>query len=182
MPVRLKSQSRRRQTMRAMRIFGLLVLCAVAISAQTNKGGISGTVLDPNGAAIPGATVTVTNVGNNHQVVVITSDSGAYSVSSLEPVTYNVMVEATGFKRAVLEKVKVDTATTASGNITLETGSIAQTVTITTDSQLINTESGTPSQTISERQIVEMPLNNRSVLDLVLTTPGVTGVAGTEDP
>ncbi|HEV8367506.1 MAG TPA: TonB-dependent receptor [Pyrinomonadaceae bacterium] len=158
------------------------LFCVIVATGQTNKGGISGTVFDPNGAVIPGAIVTVTNVGSNHQIVVTTNESGAYSVSSLDPVIYSIAVEANGFKKTVLAKVKVDTATTATANVTLEAGNISQSITITSDNQLINTESGTPSQTITERQIVEMPLNNRSVLDLVLTTPGVTGVAGSEDP
>ncbi|HEV2883347.1 MAG TPA: carboxypeptidase regulatory-like domain-containing protein [Pyrinomonadaceae bacterium] len=168
--------------MRLVKTLIVALFCATVATGQTNKGGISGTVFDPNGAVVPGATVTLTNAGNNHQIVVITSESGAYSFSSLDPVTYNILVEAAGFKKVLLEKVKVDTATTAAVNITLETGSITQQVYISSDAQLINTESGTPSQTITERQIVEMPLNNRSVLDLVLTTPGATGVAGTEDP
>jgi hypothetical protein len=168
--------------MRIVQTLVFIVICAIVAIGQTNKGGISGTVFDPHGAVVPGATVTVTNVGSNHQVVVTTSESGAYSVSSLDPVTYNILVEATGFKKVLLERVKVDTATTAAVNITLETGSITQQVYISSDAQLINTESGTPSQTITERQIVEMPLNNRSVLDLAMTVANVSGDAGTEDP
>src|SRR6266850_6033987 len=167
--------------MRAMRILGVLVLCAVASSGQTNKGGISGTVMDPNGAAVPGATVTVTNIGTNQSTTVTTSQDGAFSVSSLEPVTYRVIVELAGFKKAVLESVKVDTASIASANVLLETGTVAETVTVTSDAPLLNTESGTTSQTITERQIQDVPLSNRSVLDLALTAPNVTGDAGSED-
>jgi len=165
-----------------MRILGLFLLCAVAVSAQTNKGGISGTVVDPNGAVVPGATVTITNVGTNKSLTLTTSDSGSYTANSLEPVVYNVLVEVKGFKKELVRNVKVDTATTATVNVTLEPGTVAEQVVVTAEAPLINTESGTPSQTITERQIVEMPLNNRSVLDLVMTAPGVTGVAGSEDP
>jgi hypothetical protein len=164
-----------------MRILVVLVLCAVATSAQTNKGGISGTVMDPNGAAVPGATVTVTNVGTNQSTTVTTSQDGAFSVSSLEPVTYRVIVELAGFKKAVLESVKVDTASIASANVLLETGTVAETVTVTSDAPLLNTESGTTSQTITERQIQDVPLSNRSVLDLAVTAPNVSGDAGSED-
>jgi len=165
-----------------MRILGLFLLCAVAVSAQTNKGGISGTVLDANGAAVAGATVTITNLSTNQSTKVTTSETGAFSVSSLEPVTYSVVVERAGFKKAILEKVKVDTATMGTANVTLETGAVAETVTVTADAPLINTESGATTQTVTERQIRDVPLANRSVLDLAVTAPNVSGDAGSEDP
>jgi hypothetical protein len=76
----------------------LLVVTSVVV-AQTNKGGISGTVVDPNGAAVPGATVIITNAGTGQKVTVTTSESGAFSVQSLDPVTYRVLVEAPGFNQ-----------------------------------------------------------------------------------
>ncbi len=163
---------------------GLLIaiVCASAILAQTNRGGISGTVFDNNGAVIPGATVTITNIGTNQSQKVTTSSEGAYTAPSLEPVVYRITVEATGFKRAAVDNVKVDTATTATVNVTLELGAASAEITVTSDAPLLNTESGTPGQTISERQITDLPLNNRSVLDLILTVGNVSGVAGTEDP
>ncbi len=168
--------------MKFISIIMVALFCGVLASGQTNKGGISGTVLDQNGAAVPGATVTVTNRGTNQTSTVTTSESGSFSVSSLEPVTYQIVVEATGFKKAILERIKVDTATTASANISLETGAVAETVTVSDEAALISTESGTMSQTISERQLRELPLNNRSVLDLAVTVPNVSGDAGSEDP
>jgi hypothetical protein len=168
--------------MRAIRILGLLVLCVVAANAQTNKGGITGTVTDANGGAVPGASVTITNLGTNESVVVSTSETGAFSVSSLDPVRYRVIVEVKGFKKAIRENVKVDTASIATANVVLETGTVAETVTITAGAPLLNTESGTTTQTITERQIQDVPLSNRSVLDLALTVPNVTGDAGSEDP
>src|SRR2546425_5507203 len=168
--------------MRVMRILGVFLLCAVAVSAQTNKGGISGTVMDANGAAVPGASVTITNLGTNQSQKVTTSDTVSFQVSSLDPVTYTIVVEMAGFKKAILETVKVETATTASVNVVLEAGKVDESVTITADAPLINTESGATSQTITERQIQDIPLNNRSVLDLALTAPNVSGDVGSEDP
>src|SRR5713226_1990717 len=164
--------------MTLIRILAVVVVCTVAVLGQTNKGGISGTVVDANGAAVPRATVTVTNVGTNKAVTLTTSDSGSYAATSLEPVIYNVTVEMKGFKKELVRNVKVDTATTVTVNVTLETGTVSEEVIVTAEAPLINIESGTPSRIITERQIVEMPLNNRSVLDLVMTAPGVTGVAG----
>ena len=168
--------------MRLMPAIAVLFVCSVALVGQTNKGGISGTVTDQNGALVPGASVVITNLGTNQSQTLTTSESGTYSASSLEPVAYSIRVEMKGFKKALVGKVKVDTATIATVNISLETGTIDQTVTINSDAQLINTESGTTSQTITARQIQDVPLNNRSVLDLAVTIPNVSGEAGSEDP
>src|ERR1700730_15816308 len=172
----------RRQIMRAMQILALFLLCVVVASAQTNKGGISGTVMDANGAAIAGASVTITNIGTNQTQKVTTSDSGSFQTSSLDPVTYSVLVEVAGFKKAILGAVKVETATTATANVVLAAGRVDESVTITSDAPMINTESGATSQTVTERQIQDIPLNNRSVLDLALTAPNVSGDVGSEDP
>src|SRR5260370_37483773 len=102
--------------MRAMRILGLFLLCVVAVSAQTNKGGIGGTVTDANGAAVPGASGTITNLCTNQSTKGTTSDTGAVSVSSLDPVAYSIVYQINGFKKAVLDSVKVDTASTATAN------------------------------------------------------------------
>ena len=168
--------------MRLVKAVVFTVICSVVVFGQSNKGGISGTVFDPNGAVVPGATVVITDLGTQKVVTLTTSESGSYSATSLDPVIYSVRVEATGFKKAIIEKVKVDTATTAAVNITLETGQVGETVTITSDAAVINTESATTTQTVNERQIRELPLNNRSVLDLAVTAPNVSGDAGSEDP
>ena len=150
--------------------------------AQSNRGGITGTVLDKEGAVIPGAKVTVTNLGTNQKQTLTTSGTGSYSVSSLEPVLYRVSAEAAGFKRGVVDNIKVDTAAVATVDVVLETGDLANEVTVTAESPIVNAQSGTATQTINERQIQEIPLSNRSVLDLALTIPNVTGDAGSEDP
>lgn len=153
-----------------------------AVVAQTNKGGISGTVFDQQGAVIPAATVTITNVGTNESIRLTSSESGAFSAPLLDPVYYRVTVETAGFKKAVIEKIKVDTATVASVNVTLEPGPVTTEITVSASPDVLTADSGAVGQTITERQIAEMPLNNRSVLDLALTAANVSGVAGTEDP
>lgn len=168
--------------MRPMQIIAVVLLLAVAAAGQTNKGGISGTVMDQNGAAIPGATVTVTNVGTGQKQTLTTSEDGAFQVTSLDPVVYSVTVEAQGFKTATVQSLKVDTSSTASANVIMEAGAVGDQVTVVADSPILNTESGATSSTITERQIQDVPLANRSVLDLALTAPNVTGDAGSEDP
>lgn len=159
-----------------------MLVLSMAIIGQTNKGSITGTVTDEKGSVVPGATVVITNVGTNQSVTLTTSDSGSFTANNLDPVTYDIKVEAPSFKKALVQKVKVDTASVSSVNVKLEVGNVAEQVTVSADTQTVNADSGTVSQTISERQLQDLPLNNRSVLDLAVTMPNVTGDAGSEDP
>jgi hypothetical protein len=165
-----------------LRISGFAVLCAALLSAQTNRGGITGTVFDPAGAVIPNAAVTVTNVGTNQVVHEKTSASGSYSLPSLDPVVYRVEAEAPGFRKKIIDNVKIDTGSIATVDIHLETGSVSSEVTVQADVTQINTDNGTLSSTITSREIQDAPLLNRSVLDLALTLPNISGDAGSEDP
>ncbi len=168
-----------------MRAFSLLAVVLIFVATalgQTNKGGISGSVTDANGAAVAGASVTITNIGTNEASTVTTSDEGNYSVRSLDPVSYSVTVEAPNFKKGIVSEVKVDTATIITVNIALEAGNIGEQVVIEADTPLLNSESGTTGTTVTERQLQNIPLLNRSVLDLAVTAPNVSGDAGSEDP
>lgn len=163
-------------------LFAVLLGLTTVAPAQTNRGGISGTVTDKTGGVVPGATVIITNVGTNQSQKLTTSAEGSYAALSLDPVTYRITVEASGFKKAVVNTIKVDTAATATVNVALEVGGASDTVTITAEGALLNTESGTTAATISERMLQDVPLANRSVLDLALTAANVSGDAGSEDP
>src|SRR6187402_2282116 len=167
--------------MRLAQISILIVIFCLAIVGQTNRGGISGTVTDMNGAVVPNAKVTITNEATGRSIDLTTSNSGAYFASTLDPALYRVLVEAPNFKKSLIEHVKVDTAVVATVNVPLETGNIDASVTIQADAQMVNSDSGTISQTITERQIRDLPLNNRSVLDLAVTMPNVSGDTGSED-
>ena len=168
--------------MRIVSALVLVLLITFSSFGQTNRGAISGTVSDSKGGVIPGATVLVKNLGTGQEQTIVTTDEGNFSISSLEPVSYSVTVSATNFKKTTIPNIKVDTATTKSLNITLDAGNIGEQVTIVADDLIVNAESGTTGQTITERQIQDLPLNNRSVLDLAMTAPNVSGDAGSEDP
>jgi outer membrane receptor protein involved in Fe transport len=167
--------------MRLVKISLVILAVCFAIIGQTNRGGISGTVTDSNGAIVPGAKVTITNESTGRAITLTASSEGTYIANSLDPALYSVMVEVPNFKKALVQKVKVDTATVATVNIAMEAGNIGESVTIQAESQLVNAESGTISQTITERQLRDLPLNNRSVLDLAVTMPNVSGDSGSED-
>src|SRR5689334_19016043 len=106
------------------RLVAIALLSALSVFAQTNRGSISGTVSDQTSAVIPGAAITVTNLGTNEVRKVTASDAGAYSVPNLEPVAYKLEVEAKGFKKQVVQDVKVDTSTNTTVNVTLQAGSV----------------------------------------------------------
>ena len=167
-----------------MLALAFLLLNAPPLAAQTNRGGISGSVLDANSAPVPNASVKVTNVGTNQSVTLTTSDDGNFNATLLEPVVYRVEVEAPGFKKAVLENVKVDTSTVTTTNVVLEVGAVTDAVTVvaSTDAATLNAENGTVGQTITQRQITDVPIGDRSVLNLMLTLPNVTGDLISEVP
>src|SRR5262245_44953698 len=89
----------------------LLVFASIA-TAQSNKGGINGTVFDESGGVLPGATVVITNIGTNESLELTTSAAGTFSAPLLDPVEYRVVTRLGGFKEKVISPVKVDTATT----------------------------------------------------------------------
>src|SRR5579864_7336414 len=111
----------------------LLLWSLSPLSAQTNRGGISGTIFDPSGAPVPHAQVLVTNIGTNQTTTLTASADGNYEATLLEPVTYRITVEVPGFAKSVLEGVKVDTSTTSTVNITLRVGAVSDQVTISAD-------------------------------------------------
>lgn len=167
--------------MRHLRCAGLFAV-ALALRGQTNRGAIRGTVFDSSGAVAAGAPVTVINLGTNQKISLKTSEAGAYAALDLDAVEYRIEVTAPGFKRAVVARVKVDTATTATVDVTLEPGSVETSVVVEEEAAAVNLESGTTGNTITERQIMDTPLANRSILDLAVLIPNVSGDVGSENP
>ncbi len=158
----------------------LLALGGLVAYSQSNFGSIRGIVRDASGAAVPGATVTITVTSTQRSIKLTTNDSGAYAALSLEPVYYDVTAEAKGFRTTVINNVKVDTARETGLDITLQVGSVTETVEVTAEAPLMQTVTGAVINTVDQRTITEMPLNGRNTLELALILPGATGSAGTE--
>jgi hypothetical protein len=166
-----------------MKLFPVLVsvFCALLpLSAQSNFGSIRGIVTDPSGAAVPGAKVTITDIGTNAKVEVITAGDGGFTSPPLRPVVFNVVAEFQGFQKTIVNKVKVDTSNVTTVNINLKTGDVSTSIEVTGAAPLVQTSSGALQQTVDQRTINELPLNGRNTLELALTLPGVAGSAGTE--
>lgn len=128
------------------RLVALTLLTALTMFAQTNRGGIAGTVTDQTQSVVPGAKVTITNIGTNEVRTATTAGNGTYNVPNLEPVSYQIKVEAPGFKTEVINDVKVDTAAISSVNLTLQTGAVDTKITVEASATMIDTSSGTARQ------------------------------------
>jgi hypothetical protein len=160
----------------------LLVLVIPTISnwsvfAQTTNGSIAGSVIDPQGATVPNATVNVKNHESGFERTTTTTENGSFSIPQLPVGIYRVSVESTsGFKKAVVANVKVEVGTPSTVNILLELGSPAETVTIVGGGEVLQTQTATIGTTLTGRQITDLPTASRDALDLVLAMPGTTTV------
>ena len=154
-----------------------LTLCLSVLSfGQEITGSIVGTVRDGAGAAVPGATVTITDPSKNDIVIrnLTTNDSGEFSAPNLSISTYKVTVEALNFKKGVSTDVKVDVGQRRTVDVTLEAGRIDEVVTVEADAVSVDLQSATSGTIISGDQVRELSINNRNFTQLVALAPGVS--------
>jgi len=140
--------------------------------AQSDAGSINGLITDPGGAVIPGAIVTVTDLGTNTVVTTKTGSKGEYSFSTLRASRYKITVSAPGFKDTIVPIVEVHTQDKLAQNVKLDIGSASDSVTLTADSNDQIETSATVSTTVDRHFIENMPLNGRSFQALIALTPG----------
>jgi hypothetical protein len=152
----------------------LALLTPSAIHAQEITGTITGAVTDQSGATIPGVTVTVRNLGTNAVSTVVTQDSGIYVVTLLPVGRYEVSAELQGFKKVVRTNLELAVNDRLGVNFTLEPGAVAETVTVAAAAPVVRTETSEISTLINARQVEQMPLNGRNVIQLVAMQPGVS--------
>ena len=156
----------------------MLALCLSGlVVAQDITGNIGGTVRDSNGAAVPNATVVITDPSKGNLVVrtVVTNEDGAFSVPNVQVATYTVTVEAKGFKKSVNTDVKVDVGQRRELNLMLTAGRIEESVTVTADAVGVELSTPTAGTTINGDQVRELSVNNRNFVQLVTLAPGVSG-------
>lgn len=157
-----------------------LVVCALVLAlfvpapAQVT-GRLSGTVVDATGAAIPGATVNLALAGSTTPVLAATTTSeGLFSLIGVRPETYDVIVEASGFRKQTVRQVKIDPGTeTSVPAIKLEVGSVTESVEVTATAQGVQTTNAEVATTVTNAQVSRLPLLNRSPLALITTQAGV---------
>ena len=158
----------------------LILSCSVALRAQSTYGALTGTVIDPTGAAVVGATVTLTNVGTSEKQTQATGDTGLYSFVNLYPGQYRLTVDKTGFKHVDRQNVVIQVQQTTRIDIPLSVGQTTDTVTVTSEVPLLQADTSSLGQVVEERNADELPLNGRNVFSLVEVSPSVVmqGQAG----
>ncbi|MGC1169214.1 MAG: carboxypeptidase-like regulatory domain-containing protein [Candidatus Acidiferrales bacterium] len=140
------------------------------------RAGLQGVVLDAQGAAVEGATVTLTNSETNHSQETTSGSGGVYTFSSLPPGNYTVAVEKKGFKKNVLENVSIAGEQIQALNVTLELGEVTSSVTVNASSEsAIDTETGQVSGTLSSTEVQDLPSFGRDPFQLLRLAPGVFG-------
>jgi Carboxypeptidase regulatory-like domain len=159
----------------------LLLLCAgllVGVYAQSaTTGTITGTVRDPQGAAVPKAEVTITDekTGAVARTVTATED-GFYTATSLPAGLYSVSAAPSGFKKSVTTGVDLHVNENKTVNLDLQVGAVTEVVTVTSETAPVELRSGEVSSLINEKQVTELPLNGRNYAQLALMVPGVSPV------
>lgn len=152
-------------------VFCLLFGIGQVIAQSTVAGGIIGTVVDPQNAVIPNATVTVTNTGTNKSENQTSTDSGGFRFTSLQPGIYTVEVSSQGFSNFKRENVIVEVGRITRINALL--GIATANVEVTVEAPVINTTSQDFANNIDQTAISELPINGRRASNFVLLTPGV---------
>lgn len=156
----------------------LVFLCALPLCAQAPTGRIEGNVADGTGAALPGATVTVTNTDTNTSRVDVSDGKGAYSFPALSPGNYRVQADLSGF-RTETSAVKLEVNQVARLDFKLLLGGVSETVTVTAAAPVIEKSTSEISTVIEEKQIENLPLNGRNFTQLATLAPGVNrGIPG----
>jgi len=156
---------------KAARFFLLLCLTALPAFGQSSTGRLVGTVTDASGV-IPGATVTTKDNQTGKERTSTTSGEGSFNIPQLDVGTYTVTISAPGHKSFSAADVKIDIGQEYSLNATLEVGQVSENVTVVAGADVINSTNAELSNTISPRQVLELPLNGRNPLALLNTVAG----------
>ncbi len=158
--------------------FVLAIAAAPASFGQGITGSITGTVTDPSGASIAGATVTILQIGTNAVRAVTTSDAGSYTVTQLAPGRYNVKVDKDGFDSSQENNITLAIDQVAKIDVKLKVGSNQQTISVTAESPVIQAETSSVGLVVDSSSIQNTPLNGHlSILGLLNLVPGVQDVA-----
>lgn len=155
-------------------VFGLLLalLTPPPTHAQSFRGGIQGLVSDATGGALPGATVTATNVGTGLARTTTTDSVGGYTFAELPLGDYNVAASLTGFQAQTVKGVHIDAASVRRVNLTLGAAGLAENVEVVAGAALVDTTRNTQGGTLQGEQVSELPVNGRDFTKLMALVPG----------
>jgi len=161
----------------------LLALSQVLVYSQTGSSNITGTVSDPSAAVVPGAAVTAVNDATGITYKQQTTEAGVYAFNSIPVGTYTITVEAQGFKTVRLPGRVLQVGSPITVNVTIEIGQATETVSVSESYDQLQTTDASLGNVVEQKAIVELPLNGRNPLNLLVLEPGVVqrsqGAAGT---
>lgn len=169
---------RKMKWIRALAAGLALLLLSLPTVAQSNAGRILGTVTDQTGAALPGATVTISDLERGTNRVLTTDDAGTYVAPDLLPGNYSIRATARSFKSVERAKVEVEVAADVRVDFSLPPGEASETITVTEEVPMLNLTSSTLGGTLSNQQINDLPLNGRNYENLLQLRPGVMRYPG----
>ena len=164
---------------RRVMLFSVLLLVVVVSSGAWAQftSGIEGTVTDPTGAVVTGATVTIKNEETGAVQTFQTQESGSFRFTTLPSSAFSISVAAPGFKTTVQEHVRLQVAEVKTLNVRMVVGGTDSTVTVTDEAPAVETAQARVSGQVSEKEVHDLPLSGRNFYTLVVLTPGVTGLA-----
>jgi len=139
---------------------------------QRTEGQLSGRVLDPSGAVVAGADLTLSQSATGSTLTATTNASGTYVFPSVPPSTYKLTVEAKGFARGIFDGVVVYTGRTTDLDVNITLGSTSQTVEVSAEGAVLETSTNTLATTVAADSIQELPLNGRDILPFAQLVPG----------
>jgi hypothetical protein len=154
-------------------VLGLMIFTCPGTWAQTTFGSVTGSVADSSGAAMPGAQVTLINLATNDKRTQQSGADGLYSFVDLNPGQYRLEVEKEGFKRFTREPVVVEVQQTIRIDVSMQLGTVSQTVEVTAQTPLLQTETSSLGQVVGQRMANTLPLNGRNVFNLIELAPSV---------
>jgi hypothetical protein len=168
------TESSKRLFSRAGWLAAVVLLLIAPLAHAQYRTSIQGTVTDTTGALIPGATLTLTDLGTNEKQVRTSNDAGIFNFNALPADTFSLVVEMNGFQKKVLDKLQLNPEQANSINVQMEVGSAAQTVTVdASTAPAIDTETADNGRAISENEVQHMPTFQRDVTGLIQLAPGV---------
>ncbi len=154
----------------------LAVLCILAVvsPAQEFRATIAGHVFDSSNSAVPNAKIQVVNVATNETANASTDGAGTYTIPFLRPGGYKLTVSADGFKQFIRENITLQVGQIAGVDVTLEVGQVTESVNVTAEAVLLETQTASRAGIVTSQQVAEMPLNARNPFMLGVILPGVT--------
>ena len=158
----------------------VLAVNAFLASAQDTRGNISGTVTDSQGAAVPGATVTVANTGTGTSTRLTTNASGYYEAPLLLPGAYSVTVEASGFKKSVRSNLALGLGEQLQINMPLEIGGATESITVSSEAPMLDTSTVSTGRAMTNREVMDLPVLGNNMMMLTRLAPGVQNPGTTQ--